>query len=117
MKNIHMLPRSDKQDFPIAQWDASMRDQRPSPQICAGTIAQLGVEMVIRHQTSLLEVGFRLTDREAGGDAKASALGAQGPIGNRRRIGLVVKTSEETLTVVQDSRQLFFGNPNETKDA
>jgi hypothetical protein len=33
------------------------------------------------------------------------------------RYHLVVKTTEETLTVIQDARQLFFGNPNEMKDA
>jgi hypothetical protein len=30
---------------------------------------------------------------------------------------LVVKTSEETLTVIQDARELFFGNPKEMNDA
>jgi hypothetical protein len=30
---------------------------------------------------------------------------------------LVVKTSEETLTVIQDVRELFFGNPKEMNDA
>ena len=33
------------------------------------------------------------------------------------RYHLVVKTTEETLTVIQDARELFFGNVREMQDS
>jgi hypothetical protein len=41
--------------FPLSQWKNGMADSRKRPQVSAGTIAQVVVEMVARGQKSLLE--------------------------------------------------------------
>lgn len=232
MKNIAPWKGFLKGRFPLEAWKDTMRDERRRPQISAGTLAQMVVEMVPRGQTSLLEVdqaarlpemrGWHESDRDMvasdstlfrslagfalepvrralwesvrlirkrdpmrlvlpsgrkarlgivdgsvwgshGGSVlalvgrRAAAVGGFAPSPGRghelavtrgvlreavRELGrgfvdlmvadglymthedfhwgveeggyhLVVKTSEETLTVLQDARELFFGNPKE----
>ena len=56
IKDIGQVMATLEREFPLRRWKAEMSDSRPRPQIPAGTIAQLVVEMVPRMQPSLLAV-------------------------------------------------------------
>lgn len=56
MNTIAQPLRFLKREFPLEAWKTAMRDRRGRPQIPAGTVGQLVVEMVARSQTSVLSV-------------------------------------------------------------
>lgn len=86
MKDIGQVMARLEQEFPLRQWKAQMTDSRPRPQIPAGTIAQLVVEMVPRMQSSLLAV-----------DQSARLPEMRAHHGSRRRLVASDTTMERSL--------------------
>ena len=86
IKSIGKLMATLEREFPLRRWKAQMSDSRPRPQIPAGTIAQLVVEMVPRMQPSLLAV-----------DQSARLPEIRAHHGSRRRLVASDSTIERSL--------------------